>query len=128
MGINSTETLSAAESLDDSERNENSKELIDSISDIIVNGDGTTTSDQFNTLYREYNGRDNINYISLICLLAKRYGIYISLGGFPEATSNGEKMFNTHLMINPSGVIISIYRKLHLFDSPLAGINIIYTI
>jgi predicted amidohydrolase/5'(3')-deoxyribonucleotidase len=58
--------------------------------------------------------------------LAQEYQIWLSVGSFPEkSTENPEKMFNTHFMINPRGEIdaSSIYRKIHLFDCPLVGLQ-----
>jgi 5'(3')-deoxyribonucleotidase len=58
--------------------------------------------------------------------LAQEYQIWLSVGSFPEkSTKNPEKMFNTHFMINPRGEIdsSSIYRKIHLFDCPLVGLQ-----
>jgi predicted amidohydrolase len=46
--------------------------------------------------------------------LAKRFGLEISFGGFPERGS-GSKILNTHTIVSNSGEIIAAYRKIHLF-------------
>eukprot|EP00596_Hydrurales_sp_CCMP1899_P004514 CAMPEP_0119047616 /NCGR_PEP_ID=MMETSP1177-20130426/54184_1 /TAXON_ID=2985 /ORGANISM="Ochromonas sp, Strain CCMP1899" /LENGTH=256 /DNA_ID=CAMNT_0007022423 /DNA_START=379 /DNA_END=1145 /DNA_ORIENTATION=- len=66
------------------------------------------------------------SYACSLCALAKRLGIWLSVGGFPELVNKkGEtvnKVYNTHFMISPTGCIVDRYRKIHLFDSPLAGL------
>jgi len=47
--------------------------------------------------------------------LAKENQIWISLGGFHELNDSG-KMYNTHLIVDDKGDIVSTYRKWHLFD------------
>lgn len=46
--------------------------------------------------------------------LAKRHGIFIVGGSFPE--SDQDKIYNTSLTFSPSGDIIAKHRKAHLFD------------
>lgn len=46
--------------------------------------------------------------------LAHQYGIYLIGGSIPE--KRGNRYFNTTIAYNPSGEIIGIYRKIHLFD------------
>jgi predicted amidohydrolase len=78
------------------------------------------------------------SYASSLCTLARRLGIWLSVGGFPELvdsrkrgdveaknnpnTGTVNKVYNTHFMISPNGCIVDRYRKIHLFDSPLAGL------
>ncbi|XP_065348499.1 deaminated glutathione amidase [Cloeon dipterum] len=46
--------------------------------------------------------------------LAKKLGIWLSLGGFHERTEN-DKMHVAHVIFNSKGEIVSVYRKAHLF-------------
>lgn len=39
-----------------------------------------------------------------------------------EAT-DGEKIFNTHLIISAAGEVIAVYRKIHLFDAPVVKLR-----
>lgn len=54
--------------------------------------------------------------------LAKDNQLYISFGGVHEAIfdpKSGDRqdcVYNTHLLIDPSGSIIAQYRKLHMFN------------
>lgn len=49
--------------------------------------------------------------------LASTLKIWLSIGGIHELQStNGDKISNSHILINNCGEIVSVYRKLHLFD------------
>ena len=57
--------------------------------------------------------------------LAKSNNVYLSLGGFQEALSEDDpnfesKRYNSHLVIDSNGEVISVYRKTHLYDVDLA--------
>ena len=96
-------------------------------------------------LRASYDGIEPIHYTRCLSLLAFKYRVWLSVGGFPEivrsdstssssslsssqssssaSTATG-RIFNTHLIIDPCGeVVCPSYRKLHLFDSPLAGLK-----
>lgn len=58
--------------------------------------------------------------IQLVQGLAKRFGCWIVAGTIAEA--NGEKPpFNTSVIIHPDGSLGKVYRKIHLFDTAVAG-------
>uniref|UniRef100_A0A7S0XC39 CN hydrolase domain-containing protein n=1 Tax=Chromulina nebulosa TaxID=96789 RepID=A0A7S0XC39_9STRA len=65
------------------------------------------------------------SYIYKFCKLANKYNVYISVGGFPERRSDViDKVSNSHIIIDDKGEIIyPIYRKIHLFDNPLTGLQ-----
>lgn len=54
--------------------------------------------------------------------LAARCGIWLSLGGLHEKVEGQEKARNAHILINDSGAIVSIYRKIHLFNLEIPGV------
>ncbi|GAB5359338.1 hypothetical protein AAMO2058_000535500 [Amorphochlora amoebiformis] len=58
----------------------------------------------------------NGKVISEYCQLAKKFGLFLSLGGFQEKRPNRPKIHNTHILVDPSGSIVGKYRKAHLFD------------
>lgn len=58
--------------------------------------------------------------VNMLCAKAKRSHVYI-LGGLAESVNRAEKVFNTSVLINPSGRIIAKYRKIHLFDVEIGG-------
>ncbi|XP_058871874.1 deaminated glutathione amidase-like [Acipenser ruthenus] len=56
--------------------------------------------------------------------LARQSGVWLSLGGFHERGPDWEsdrRIYNSHVIINDQGCIVSVYRKCHLFDVELTG-------
>jgi omega-amidase len=56
---------------------------------------------------------------SALCATAKELGVWLVGGSIPERS--GEQLFNTCLVINPSGSICAKHRKVHLFDIDVPG-------
>jgi predicted amidohydrolase len=52
--------------------------------------------------------------------LARATGTWLLLGGFPEKGS-GKRIRNTAALLDPQGAVVSIYRKVHLFDVDVPG-------
>ena len=52
--------------------------------------------------------------------LAREAKLTIIAGGFPEASGDPKRPFNTALVISPAGKLVNHYRKVHLFDVALA--------
>uniref|UniRef100_A0A914M2Q0 Nitrilase and fragile histidine triad fusion protein NitFhit n=1 Tax=Meloidogyne incognita TaxID=6306 RepID=A0A914M2Q0_MELIC len=59
-------------------------------------------------------------YITQFRELAKRYGLWLALGGFHNKQADGLPL-NTYLLIDSSGQTRASYDKLHLFDLDLPG-------
>ncbi len=53
--------------------------------------------------------------------LAREHGIYLHCGSFHEQSEIPGIVYNTSLLIDPTGQIISKYRKIHLFDIDITG-------
>lgn len=51
--------------------------------------------------------------------LAKELGLFLHIGSFLE--KDNDKIYNTGVVFNPSGEIITLYRKIHLFDVEIPG-------
>ncbi|MEO8901578.1 MAG: carbon-nitrogen hydrolase family protein [Polyangiaceae bacterium] len=51
--------------------------------------------------------------------LARQAGVFLVAGGFPEASSDRARPFNTALVFDPDGAIVTSYQKIHLFDVAL---------
>lgn len=51
--------------------------------------------------------------------LAKENKIWLSLGGYHEKVEGEKKIYNTHVIVNSEGEIVTTYRKMHLFDMDL---------
>jgi predicted amidohydrolase/diadenosine tetraphosphate (Ap4A) HIT family hydrolase len=54
--------------------------------------------------------------------LAVRNKIWLSLGGFHEKVDGEEKVRNAHIILNDSGDIVSVYRKIHLCNLQIPGV------
>lgn len=73
--------------------------------------------DEVLALAETLNG-DTVNYYKE---LARTNNVWLSLGGIHESIhdDNGEptdKLYNAHVVVNSSGEVAAVYRKLHLFD------------
>ncbi len=56
--------------------------------------------------------------------IAERLGVHLVAGTFPErstGTADGGRISNTSCLIDPSGAVLAVYRKIHLFDVTLGG-------
>lgn len=74
----------------------------------------------------EYDGVGDINSIAALCEIAHANHVWLSVGGFPErrVIDGAERMSNTHIVITPEGKLAAHpYRKIHLFDAPLVGLQ-----
>jgi predicted amidohydrolase len=52
--------------------------------------------------------------------LARKLGVFLLLGSFPELPPGEAKPYNTSVLLSPQGEILATYRKMHLFDVDLA--------
>lgn len=52
---------------------------------------------------------------------AKEAGIWLHCGSMPERIEGDKRSYNTSVVISPKGVIVGIYRKIHLFDIDMEG-------
>lgn len=82
---------------------------------------------------------ENVSIVQGLSVIARKCGMYISGGGIHElgarplqtlgeegTSSEKERVYNTHLILNEKGEIVAKYRKIHLFDVsiPSKGINL----
>lgn len=47
---------------------------------------------------------------------AREHGIYVHCGSMAQTTPDGDRAFNSSIMLNPKGEIVAEYHKLHPFD------------
>ena len=52
---------------------------------------------------------------------AARHGMFIVAGSILEKSPEPDKVYNTSVLIDPKGRIITLYRKIHLFDVVVEG-------
>ena len=57
--------------------------------------------------------------IHALCSEAKKLGIWLVGGSIPER--EGDRLYNTCVIINPEGEIVGKHRKVHLFDIDVPG-------
>jgi deaminated glutathione amidase len=62
--------------------------------------------------------------IATFAALAKKRRVFILVGSIFERSHNKDKAYNTSVLIDPTGKIISRYRKMHLFEAVLNGKHI----
>jgi len=55
--------------------------------------------------------------VSAMAQLAKCLGVGILIGSVLEKRANGEKPYNSSLLLSPEGECLAVYRKIHLFDA-----------
>ena len=53
--------------------------------------------------------------------LARDTGLWLSLGGLPEAAATPGRRYNTHVLVSSAGQVAASYRKVHLFDVDIPG-------
>lgn len=55
--------------------------------------------------------------------LAHELKITLLMGSFPETSAEARRPYNTTLLFGPAGTTIAAYRKMHLFDIDLPGMQ-----
>jgi predicted amidohydrolase len=56
------------------------------------------------------------NFTDAFADVARRHGCWILVGSLAESSGDPARPYNTSSLIDPSGAIVAIYRKIHLFD------------
>ena len=54
---------------------------------------------------------------------ARRHGVTLLLGSVPETSPEPGKVHNTSVLLGPDGAVLAVYRKIHLFDIDLPGLE-----
>jgi predicted amidohydrolase len=54
---------------------------------------------------------------------ARALGIHLLAGSISEHAGEGEKPFNTSVLIGPDGEDLAVYRKIHMFDVDVGGVS-----
>jgi deaminated glutathione amidase len=52
----------------------------------------------------------------------RELGIYLLAGSIAERGGDGERAFNTSVLIGPGGEDLAVYRKIHMFDVEAGGV------
>ena len=62
-------------------------------------------------------------WVSRMAGLARRLKITLLLGSLPEHVPGDRKIRNTSVLLGPDGSTLAVYRKMHLFDIDLPGME-----
>ena len=54
---------------------------------------------------------------------ARHHEITLLLGSIPERIPGGHRIYNTSVLLGPQGTVLASYRKIHLFDVDLPGLE-----
>jgi deaminated glutathione amidase len=63
--------------------------------------------------------------LARVAELARAHGIHVLAGGHWETGPDDQHVFNTSVLLDPSGRIAGVYRKIHLFDVSLGDGTVI---
>jgi predicted amidohydrolase len=55
--------------------------------------------------------------------LARRHALTLLLGSLPERIEGDPRVYNTSVLLGPDGGVLATYRKIHLFDIDLPGME-----
>jgi predicted amidohydrolase len=53
---------------------------------------------------------------------ARELGVHLLAGSIAERAGEGERVFNTSVLIGPDGEDLAVYRKIHMFDVEAGGV------
>jgi predicted amidohydrolase len=62
-------------------------------------------------------------WVGRMSALSARLGITLLLGSLPEAVEGETRVHNTAVLLGPDGRTLAVYRKVHLFDIDLPGME-----
>lgn len=62
-------------------------------------------------------------WVGRMAALARRLQLTLLLGSIPERVKGDSRVRNTALLLGPSGETLALYRKIHLFDIDLPGME-----
>ena len=54
---------------------------------------------------------------------ARKHTVTLLLGSLPEKSAEAGKVHNTSVLLGPDGAVLAVYRKIHLFDIDLPGLE-----
>jgi predicted amidohydrolase len=62
-------------------------------------------------------------WVHRMSALARRTHVTLLLGSLPERVAGDRRVRNTSVLLGPDGAILAVYRKIHLFDIDLPGME-----
>jgi predicted amidohydrolase len=62
-------------------------------------------------------------WVQRMAALARELGVTLLLGSLPEAIPDAARVYNTSVLLGPDGSLVARYRKMHLFDVDIPGME-----
>ena len=62
-------------------------------------------------------------WVERLAAVARRHHLTLLLGSLPEKVDGDSRVYNTSVLIGPDGGTLAVYRKMHLFDIDLPGME-----
>jgi predicted amidohydrolase len=62
-------------------------------------------------------------WVRRMAAIARAHQITLLLGSIPEKSGEAGKVHNTSVLLGPDGAVRAVYRKIHLFDIDLPGLE-----
>jgi predicted amidohydrolase len=62
-------------------------------------------------------------WVTRMAALARAHSLTLLLGSIPEAVTGDARIHNTSVLLGPDGRTLAVYRKIHLFDVDLPGME-----
>jgi predicted amidohydrolase len=62
-------------------------------------------------------------WVTRMAALARRLRVTLLLGSLPEKVESDRRVHNTSVLLGPGGETLAVYRKVHLFDIDLPGME-----
>ena len=62
-------------------------------------------------------------WVRRMAAAARTHGVTLLLGSLPERSAEPGKIHNTSVLLGPDGAVLAVYRKIHLFDIDLPGLE-----
>lgn len=62
-------------------------------------------------------------WVRRMASLARDFRLTLLLGSIPERVPGEDRVFNTSVVLGPEGQVLGSYRKIHLFDTDLPGLE-----
>jgi predicted amidohydrolase len=62
-------------------------------------------------------------WVARMAELARRHEVHLLLGSLPERIPGERRIFNTSVLLGPDGERLGAYRKIHLFDIDIPGME-----
>ena len=100
-----------------------SKWLEDIVNDCARDGISTPSQDAFPVELENLATQSDLSVLEGLRRIARASQLWISVGGLHVQVDDPgvEKVYNTHLILDPEGTIKAVYRKIHLFDVSIPG-------